>query len=530
MRKLLSSFWLFLLLSSLSWELAAQQVYTYSERIPNIECSKAVYGSKITIRIREAPPESIVWFTMSLLEEGAESIADLSEPDLNTLNSSHPFWHEAAVVDPQGRAFFDIPLGDRPDWMGKTVLFKAYIKDNSLEGSSYLLPLIFTVDNPELCIPSAVPGMGGRISKFDELAGDLTTEISNLGGSPEKLVFTKDFRLGFAMLDQDRIAIFNNPENKLISTQQTGMGLTDIAVTPDGSKLIAVTCGVKASSLDPNVSCDLWIYDVETIQDPRRYSNPIRCPLAPIDAVGKGNLLAVGEDSTLLSIRQGGMTMGCYNLISNQYRVFEVGSMRHFRSEIKDLKVIGNRLLLLVTLSDGSSELLVINLQIYDLHRSFPVGNGVERIVLLQPRGFQPLVVLLDAADDRSDYLRLIDIYSDNEPLLIPLPDGIVDYDVTDTCGLCMILVHEGNQRGADDEWKGLLRFVDLYRLRLLPQMISVDLDSNARVYLSRADCSQKGYVYSEHGVLMQIDLKTFQIVGQTRFPGACTGPVIEIY
>jgi len=63
-----------------------------------------------------------------------------------------------------------------------------------------------------------------------------------------------------------------------------------------------------------------------------------------------------------------------------------------------------------------------------------------------------------------------------------------------------------------------------------MPEIIPLNLDGNARVYLSRADCSRKGYVYTEQGILTQIDLDTFQILNQIRVNGTCTGPVTEIY
>lgn len=529
-----------------SMDAAAQQVYTYANRAPTIRCSNAVYGSKITVSIREAPPESIVWFTMSLLEgdsleNGSYSIPDAREPDLSAINS----WHEAAVVDRQGRAFFDIPLGDGPDWLEKKVLFKAFIKDNSIEDNSHLMHVVFTVNNPELCIATAVPVSGtgrveGRINKIDELAGKLIAEITNVGGTPEKIVFTRDFQLGFAMLDQDRIAIFDNVTNHLIWTEQTGIGLVDIVVTPDGSKLVALTRGVKSSNPyahNPYSSGELWIFDVETLRDPNQFSNTKRHTIYPINVAdeGVGNLMAVSEDSTMLAIRHGEMDMSCYDLISDQYIPFHLGDNRHFRSEIRDIKLIGNRLLALVVMPDGSSELMFVNLQNFDLLRSISVGSNVERIVLYHPEDSQPGVVLLDAADETCDFLIVIDILSNEEPLMIRVPDGVVDFDVTETCGICMFLLQQSDPLGRGSmegrgNWEGEVRFIDLQDFSLLPDSIPLDLSGDGRVYLSRAQCSSLGYVYTEQGSVTQIDLETFEIIHQVRVSGTCTGSVAEVY
>ncbi|MBU0755232.1 MAG: hypothetical protein KJ645_08840 [Planctomycetes bacterium] len=505
----------------------SQRVFTYPVVKPHLTYTPAINGSKVTIMLRDAPAGSVVWWSFSLYEEDAQDPGfqdsryrfSAAEDRLqsNELWENNP-WAEVGTADVHGRAYFEIPLQD-PDWAGRTVLVKALVQDPKTPDHSNRLPLLFTVRNPEIYLPTFTSPEVGGISKYDEVQGDLIAQIQGIYGIPEKVIFTRDARMGFAMLDGDRIAVIDNHANRAVYPMQTGHGLMDIALTPDGKKLIAVTKGVKSPTQEGLPPGQLWIYDTDNLFTPDWLS------IYPLGLEGKGRLLAVSEDSTQVIIRQAGLFVGTYNLLFDLYQPVHLGEgCLYHRGEIQDLRIYGNCLLTLVTLPNGDSHLLGMNLQNYERFFSFEVGKDVEGFKLLSKEGLLPRVALLDRSDEREDRLRLVDVFSDMDHSSIALPDNVLDFDALESLGLCMI-VHRDPAEG-----KGLVRFIDLKALELLPQTLTIDLNSDARVYLSRSQGLHSGYIYSDDGSLFEIDLDLFRVTDRIKLPGGCSAPVVEIY
>ncbi|MHC4942410.1 MAG: YncE family protein [Planctomycetota bacterium] len=505
---------LFILALSAS-EAQGQRVFTYDLNRPSLTCTNAVYGSEVTLCLRGAPPGAVIVWTFGFCKQ-TENLGEeeLDPASLEVTNESPP---TVETADFQGHAKHIISLKNR-DWVGRTVLVKALVRDPEVPENTFFLYRVFTVDNPELYLPSFVPGQGGVISKFDEVAGDLIARIQHFYGAPRKVVFSRDGKKGFVMLEGDRIAVFDNLSNQCEYLLPSGIGLADILVTPDGRKLIAVTRGVGASPLTGGQGGNLWIYSTDDLLAP-----PESFDIYPVAAANEGNILVASSDSTLVLIRQAGLYVGKFNLLSREYQPFELGEARHFRGEVRDIQIYGNGLLALIAMPDLTTDLYSVSLQTFQNFYK-DAGRDARRLRLIERQNRLPLVAMIDRGGEEEDRLLLIDVFGDIEHAAIPLPKGVTDFDASETVDLCMLLYQD------PPTGEGVLRFIDLTSLALLPRTLSIDLDSNAQVYLSRAENLHTGYIYSEGGVLTPIDLDTFRVLERIQLDGFCSGCPVEIY
>jgi hypothetical protein len=492
-----------------------QRVFTYDSHRPSLTCTDAVYGSEVELCLRGAPPGAVIVWTFGLCQpvEGIDP-EDLDPSSLKVTNESFP---KVETADFQGSSRHTIPLKNR-DWVGRTVLVKALVRDPGQPENTFFLYHVFTVDNPELYLPSFVPGQGGVVSKFDEVAGDIIAKIRHFYGAPRKVVFSRDGSMGFAMLEGDRIAVFDNLANQPERLLPTGIGLVDILVTPDGQKLVAVTRGVEASAPSGYQPGNLWIYRMDDLS-----GIPECHEIYPVATVDEGNMLVASEDSTLLFVRQAGLYVGKFNLLSRDYEPIQLGEASHYRGEVKDIRIFNDCLLALIAMPDLTTDLYNINLQNFQ-RMCFEAGLDARRLRLIHRTNRLPLVAVIDRYSDEEDRLLIIDVFGHIEDGSITVPEGVVDFDISGTADLCMLLYQD------PDTMEGVLRFVDLANLAMLPTSLSVDLESEAQVFLSRADHLLAGYVYSGNGVLVPVDLETYRVLEKIQLDGSCSGCPVEIY
>jgi len=471
-------------------------------RPPTLTCDRAFVGSPVNITLKDVPANALIWFTFEIIKNGQESeeIPDLFPP---------------VLADMHGRAILSLP--DASFFESETVQVTATVWPEQDQDNSFQLTLRFSVENPELHFPSYVPGVGGTISIFDEVEGRVISRIGNILGAPQKPVFSPDGKRAYIMHGGAQVAVYDNLSNQIIARQLIGEGLKAIAITPDGRSLLALTSDMNDSSSYSFSSGSLWIYDAYTL------AFQSRSTIDSIPSAGEGNLIALSEDSTLAFIRQEGMYIGEYNLLTGQFHRFLVGGTEHFGGEVRDIAALGNGLLTLIKSPDHGTCLHVVNAQ---THRSLciPAGTDVERIRLYRSEGMQPLVVLHDAADDQEDIIWLVDLFAGQVFRTLSLPDGMLDFDIADSCEIGMIL-YPGQQ-----PQEGVLRFLNLNVLDLYPQRIHVPLKGEAYVYLSRSKKINSGYVFSQQGPVISIDLDKMRSEGQIPIVGDVTGYAEELY
>jgi hypothetical protein len=401
-------------------------------------------------------------------------------------------------ADVHGRYFYEFPDPlDNAEYVGRTLKLDVLIVDVDLErAQAVTCPLL--VEAPSLLLPSLGPDDKGCINRYDELTEEFSTEFSGIDGEPRKILFSREFNRGFALLDEDRIAVFDARMHPRVRYFGVGPGLSDIVLTRD-RKLIAVTRD------------SLWVFNAETMlverQVPQRFALP----------KGSFNILSVTEDTVI--IRLTGNYVGMYNLATGVYRTYELRRNGHFRGKIKDIKKYRDCLLALIVLPDGQACLYVENMQTYENGFSIPVGNNARRIKLYGREGEPPKVVVLDASSNGEDLLWVFDVFSEAKPRAVVLPDGAMDYDLRAKDGLSMI-VYPG---------EGAARFVDMARLELHEESVAVPyLSGGAKVYLSRT--GPLGFVYSREGILTVVDAESRRLIRQLKLPGICSGCAVEVY
>ena len=497
----------------------AQGVSTYDTCQPSITCTRALYGSEAVISLRNLPSSAMVLCSLEFEGGGGEAVF---------LDDS------MAVADLQGRLVFNTPPLDKPVFADRTFVFNALWQDDRVPGNRAQLSIRFRVENPELVFSSVLSGGEGMLSKYDELADRVIAEVASIDGRPLKITFSRDFRKGFVMLDRDRIAVFDNLSNRLTSLLQVGLGLpdlglADIALTPDGTRLVALSVAKNRADSFYSQTASLWVYDARSLR---------LIDMCFIDRVSRdgtvfqdrtvfqertGDLLAVTGNSTLVYIRQEGTFIGQYNLLTGCFTRFQVGGAHLFGSEVRDIKVAGNCLVVLLAHPDEGAFLYRINTQNYQESR-IRVGSDPREIKLYSADPAGSVAAVLDTADSEGDVLFLVDLISCNVLRAIFLPDGALDYDTSEASGLCMIL-YPGDNPG-----EGLLRFVDMIGMGTLPETVPIPMADGARVYLSRSGRSGRGYVYSESGAVAVIDLGDFRINGHVKIKGVLSAPTEEVY
>jgi hypothetical protein len=295
------------------------------------------------------------------------------------------------------------------------------------------------------------------------------------------------------------------------------VGLRDIAVTRDGRYLIAVTTATSKGSLPFSSRGILWIYDATDLA----FHSFTHLDSLPME--GEGKLMVVSNDSNFVFVRQAGMHVGEYNLLTQQFRRFQVGDSEHLGGEIRDIEVDGNALLVLLHVPDRGGCLHVINTQTHRMD-CFYAGMDPLSMKLYRPdKSASPFVVLFDRGDEDSDVFWQMDVYESHRVRNLSLPDGALDYDITDSCEKGMI-IYPGD--GPDE---GLAYFIDLNRFELLSTILPVEIRGEAYVYLSRSQELKQGYVFSQYGPLIPIDLERFRADPQIRIVGNPTGCAAEI-
>jgi hypothetical protein len=471
-------------------DLGAQTVNYYRD-LPSLYCSRAVYGSKVRICIKDAPPESLVIVGVGVCDDEPTGIPVKMDPA--------EFKNEVlrGFADVHGRYFYEFPdVLDNADYVGRTLKLDVLIVKEEQEWQA--ITCTIPVESPSLLLPSMGPDDKGCINRYDELTEKITTEFSGIEGEPRKILFTREFSRGFALLDEDRIAVFDARMNPRICYFDVGPGLADIVLTRD-RKLIAVTRD------------SLWIFNAETMQVVRQLPQRFALPR------GSFNILSVTEDTVI--IRLTGNYVGMYNLATGVYRAYELRRNGHFRGKVKDIKKYRDCLLALIVLPDGRACLYVENMQTYDNGFSIPVGNNARRIKLYGREGEPPKVVVLDASGSSEDLLWVFDVFTEAEPRAVVLPDGAMDYDLRSTDGLSVIVYPD----------EGKARFVDMARLVLDEKSVALPyLTGGAKVYLSRT--GPLGFVYSREGLLTVIDAEAKRVIQQISLPGICSGCAVEVY
>jgi hypothetical protein len=378
----------------------------------------------------------------------------------------------------------------------------------------------FKVRNPFLCFASQGAGSEGYISLFDELDGEVVATIGGIAGRPEKTVFNRDASRGFVMLDDDRIAIFDNLERELHGApHQTGLGLSDIEVTPDGRKLVALTRGPDGGD-SPFGEASLWIYDIEKGQ----LSSPYRRRIDPVSSEDGGRTLAISEDSQLVFVRRDDLTMGEYDLLGDEYRRFQIGGIDQLGGKVRDMAVCDNRLLILVAMPDQRACLQVINTQTYQLDFSIPVGMDPRRIHLYRDPYGRTRAVIHDRAGAGGDLLYFVDFETGSLVETVSIYNGLLDMDLSDAHQLCMMLYYD------ERTGRNYVFFLDLRSMRLLREHVVLHHGGEARACLSRSVGSRFGFVYSPEGV-SQIDIVDLDVIRE-KIPlkGLLTGCAVEIH
>lgn len=494
----------------------AQRVRDYrnSPHLPSLYCDRNPHDPHAYIHLLGAPSEALVFIYLEECEEGVQPPFETTYHSPKTIDPSSARLYDGKA-DLQGRVVCRTPRLDNPEWAGRLIRIKALVQNPNIEEGGIVVSRPFAIMSPSLYFSSFRPESGGRISRMSELERRIVAEIEDFGGRPGKPVFNRDCTRGFVMLDQDRIAVFDNLLNQPIHMIQTGIGLVDIALTPDGRKLIALTTGV----IDPHDRSPrygtLWVYDTQT------FANLDRCVVDTLTPGETGNHLAISMDSSLVFIREADMMVGEYNLLSQHFQRIQIGDANHFGGELQDIQIFGNGLLALSVLPDQSAFLHVLNTQNYR-NRYTAVGRAPMGIKRLDYPEQSPLAFILDRADENRDILWKVDIYAGHTPEWIPIPDGALDFDVTETCRLAMIL-YPGRREG-----EGLLRFLDLDSLELSKRAIPLKLKGPSRILLSRSHIVHSGYVYSSDGEIILIDLDAMEIDGRILLEDPGIGGVVE--
>ena len=520
LKNLASSFFLYTFLALVLPAPAGAQTPTfYSEIRPTVSCTRAMVHSSITVSLRGCPPRAKVLWSFGLGDENGEVPFRATYHDQWSLDLGPNF--EGAVADSQGRLVLPpIPL-DKWENIGRRLVLKMLVQNGDGTEDRIGIKYPVSVENPGLYLASALSDSEGLISRFDEMDGRISAEIGFVNGRPGKVVFNRNASRGYILLDQDRIAVFDNTAGRVIREQQTGIGLVDIAVTPDGRKLIALTRGRSGTDEPALPRGQLWIYDIEH-EDLAFLNN---CIIDPVTSEGDGRYLGFSDDATLVFVRQGDLTVGEYDLLTGAYRLLQVGTIDHLGGRVQDILVSGNCLLALLVHPAATSCLSVVNLQTY-LERRIAVGMDVRGIHLIHSKEGRPLVVLHDRADAGEDVLYQVDFLEGEVLDKVSIPDGVAYLDVSSPYHLCMLL-YQDLRTG-----ESVLAFFDLENFVFHEKRLSVPVTGEARVYLSRSPCSESGYVYSRNGMLIQIGLSEdrFGILRQISVKGLLTGRAGEIY
>ena len=551
---------------------SGQKVRAYRDLRPELVCYRTAYGSEVTVHLRGAPPRALVWLAFSLCEEGTDIAFEenlVLAPEGFDLDNV--WW--TGQADHRGRLILsrdDIPA----EWSGRTLRIDALVQDRDQPKRMFRLLRCVRLDHPGLYLPLRSPTGEGIIDRYDEIAGRVTARIEPLGGIPRKIVFSRDSRQGYVLLEDDRIVRFDNLSHRIVDERPTGQGLTDLALTPDGNYIIVLTRGVHSPSSYLSAQGGLWIYDAETLAFIHRI---VVDPVAPevtdgYSPVAAGGWLSVSEDSTLVFIRHEGLTVGVYNLLSGRYRPVRLGGIELMGGRIRDIAARGDGLLALVTQKGADTSfagpsdrfaLVQVNMQNYEQRVRF-LGRDPMGMRFGTTAGGRAAAFMLDRADETKDLLWCVELFSDAEPLELALPEGILDFDVGRFIdGINDTGIVDGNRfaegtrgengdgvadlenlssrkppslgialsgPGAGTSGISRLCFLDLDSFRLLPGFIEVYKAAEGRIHLSRSLVNPLGYVLSRDGGLSLIDLKSRRVVGRLELEGEHLGRVVEVY
>jgi len=484
----------------------AQKLNHYSvDRPPSLTCSIPVLGSELKVWLNGAAPNAMIWLSLSPASKDMKV--------MNEIVSLAPGGFDFSIAIPytadfQGRHFFRIPLHDRKKWVGKTICLEVLVENK------YRFRWCFKVENPFIRLAGHFPDHGGMISRYDELARTVIPEFRRINGRPLKVISSRDLQKAYIMLDGDRIAAYDYFSKSLIHEEKTAVGLIDVALTPDGRKLIALTAGENLDESHVPPIGALWIYDLSK----RHFTLMDKVQVGLIAPGGVGNYLEIVEDSTLVFIRQANLVVGEYNLITGGYQMKRLGRIEHSGGEIQSLKVYADMIMALMILPDSSAILAVVNTQNYE-DRYIPVGRNPKGIKFLHYPNRLPEAFILGGEDSTEDVLWRVDPYTDQEARRLSIPDIAVDFDISGYSDKGLILYNEGEGK--------VIRFFSLNKFKLLPKEVYLDMVGDSQLYLSRSAAINTGYV-SSRGAITIIDLDELDVNGKEFFEGIHSGQISE--
>lgn len=463
----------------------AQSGFNPVDEIPTLRNTRPVYGSEMTLRLTDAPPlESIGWFKS---EADGTRVEELGR----------------TTTDADGFGSLTITLFER-DWIGRNIVFWAEI--TRLDSASVLSERReVRVDSPSFFVPARSPDGSGAILKYDVLEDAISGRSDRVAGSPGKIVFSRDGSLGFVLLDNDQIGIFSPFDDEwLFRYFPTGAGLLDLIASPDGSRIIALCAERDPLDDDTYVRGSLRIYRVEPDLNPV----PETVLIDAVIASGGGRMLAMSEDSRLVYVRSGESTVGEYNLITGMYRSFFLDD-KHPLSTVDDIQVHENCLVALVTSPNADGFVCLFNTQTCEKYY-IAVGRNPAMFEVFE-RASRPLVPVVHRTKYREDVVEFLDIYSGTMISAIRgfIPPGVRDLEVCDERELGVLLWVPGGPFGQ----KGYLGFFDKSTLSLNFRHLSVPVDRDSRVFLSRSPLINRCYVLSSSGLLSVIDLDTINLL-----------------
>ncbi len=353
----------------------------------------------------------------------------------------------------------------------------------------------------------------GFLARYDALSGYLAGGV-DVPGFPGKILFNRDGSRGFVLLDSDEIGVFDALESRWLYRFRTGVGLLDIALTPNGSKLIAL-CSERGPDDDGlQEKGALWICNVAGIDSFESGLEIERRPVAVdfVRSAGTERRLAVCENSRLLFIRTNGPYLTIYNLNSGAVIPVKLGNRYCSPCTVMDIQVLGTCLTALLIKPDGFGYLCIFNTQTRT-KEYIPLGWEPKIFNLFKKDG-RPMAVILHSSETGSaHFLRLFDLYSATVAKTIAnnLLQGVRDVDINGSRDVGAVLY----VRGGEGARYGLVGFFDKENLEWRREVVKVPVDSDTRLFLASSPLINRCYVLTGSGDLIPIDLNLYRKVGE---------------